>query len=162
MQLTALGLGLLLLLGSYGNAAARDPYASWENRCEECHGDADEFARKYLWVVDGQLQGQHHIDNLDMFLGNHYLPSHEIATITDMLQAQANDMDRFGHECGGCHKGVEEFVRASINTWGDEPSGVESGIAISEFLLSHQNLQASDAEFFKRLIDRVVSQISKR
>lgn len=162
MPRTALSLALLLLICVHGGASARDAYASWDNRCEECHGDADKFAGKYLWVVGGELQGRHHIDDLRLFMQNHYIPAHEIEKMTEMLQAQANNMARYGDECGSCHNGAEEFVRTSINTWGDEPSGVESGIPISEYLQSHQGLTKPGAEFFTRLIIRVVSQLPRQ
>jgi hypothetical protein len=162
MPRTALSLGLLLLFCLHSNASARDAYASWDNRCEECHGDADAFASKYLWVVDGKLQGQHHVDDLQLFMHNHYIPDHEIEKMTEMLQAQANNMARYVDECGNCHGRAQEFVRTSINTWGDEPVGVESGIPISEYLQSHQGLTKSGAEFFVHLITRVLSQIPRQ
>jgi hypothetical protein len=158
----SLSLALLLLFCVHTGASARDAYASWDNRCEECHGDADAFASKYLWVVGGKLQGRHHVDDLQLFMHNHYIPAHEVEKITEMLQAQANNMDRYVDECSSCHNGAEEFVRTSINTWGDEPSGVESGIPISEYLQSHQGLTKPGAEFFTGLIARVVSQIPRQ
>ena len=159
MRRFALNLAFLLLAGASSAATARDAYASWDNRCEECHGDADEFARKYLWVVEGQLQGRHHIDDLDLFLGNHYIPAHEIQPMSDMLQASANDMARFAGECGSCHGSAETFVRASVSTWGDGLTGVETEVPVREFLKSHQGLDQEGAEFFTRLIERVIDQI---
>jgi hypothetical protein len=162
MRGATLSLGLVLMFAFQPGASARDAYASWDNRCEECHGDADAFAHKYLWVVGDQLQGRHHVDDLRLFMHNHFIPDHEIDKMREMLWAQANKMSRFADECGSCHKGVEEFVRTSISSWGDEPSGVESGIPVSRFLQTHQNLDAEDAKFFTRLINRVLSQISRR
>lgn len=161
MRGAVLSLAMALLLCAHPAANARDAYASWDNRCEECHGDADEFSRKYLWDVDAQLQGRHHVDNLHLFLQNHYIPAHEIEKMTAMLQAQANKMARFDAECGSCHGSAPDFVRASISTWGDGLTGVESGIPIAEFLPAHQQLGEDDAEFFSRLIARVISQIGR-
>ena len=95
MRPTALIVGILLTLFAPFGADARDAYASWDNRCEECHGDADEFARKYLWVVGDQLQGRHHVDDLRLFMRNHYIPAHEIDKMHAMLRKQANDLGRF-------------------------------------------------------------------
>jgi hypothetical protein len=162
MRPTALIVGILLTLFAPFGADARDAYASWDNRCEECHGDADEFARKYLWVVGDQLQGRHHVDDLRLFMRNHYIPAHEIDKMHAMLRKQANDLGRFAVECGGCHNGAEDFVRASISSWGGELTGVESGAPVTEFLQSHQGLASDDAEFFTRLLARVQSQIARK
>lgn len=162
MRRAILSLVLLLLACTHPAASARDAYASWDNRCEECHGEADQFAHKYLWIVDGRLQGRHHIDDFDLFMHNHYTPAHQVEKMTVMLQAQANDMARYVDECGTCHGDAEHFVRASISTWGDGLSGVESESPVREFLQTHQQLDAGDVEFFMRLIERVLSQISRK
>jgi len=141
-------------------ASARDAYAAWDDRCEECHGDADEFSRRFLWSVDGQLQGQHHIDNLRQFMGNHYIPEHEIEAIYDLLLAQASTLARFTDECGSCHANAEAFVRQSIAIRVSGIVGVESGVPVLEFLQTHEDLQPADAEFYMRLITRVLDTIS--
>jgi len=161
MRGTALVSGLLLMFLIPFGAGARDAYAAWDNRCEECHGDADEFARSFLWAIDGQLQGQHHIDNLRLFMGNHYIPEHQIEAIYDMLLAQANTMARFEIECSSCHDSAEALVRKSIATRISGIAGVESGVPVLEFLQTHQNLQPADAEFFMKLITRVLDDISR-
>lgn len=162
MRGTVLNLALVFLMSASCTANARDAYASWDNRCEECHGDADLFARKYLWVVDGQLQGRHHIDDFQQFMRKHYTPAHEVDKMTAMLQAQANNMARFATECSSCHGSANDFVRASISTWGEGLTGVETGIPITEFLPSHQEMGEDNAAFFKRLIERVISQIGRQ
>jgi len=141
-------------------AGARDAYATWDDRCEECHGDADEFSRRFLWAIDGQLQGQHHVDNLRLFMGNHYIPEHQIEAIYDMLLAQASTLARFTDECSRCHDSAEAFVHKSIATRVSGMVGVESGIPVSEYLQTHQDLSKADVEFFTRLIARVLDQIS--
>lgn len=163
MHKFALSLWLVLLLvSSPGGSAERSADAAWENRCEECHGDADEFAQKYLWDDDGTLQGQHHVDDLHLFMENHYLPAHEVDKLNEMLRGHANKLTRFAEQCGSCHASAEEFVRSSISTWGDEISGVETGVPVSRFLLEHEGLKPEEAEFFTRLIVRVESQLSYR
>lgn len=162
MQRSILNLALVLLLAAHSSASARDAYAAWDNICEECHGEADEFATKYLWVVDDKLQGRHHIDDLHLFLQHHYIPAHELEKISTMLKSHSNDMSRYGNSCASCHGEAEAFTRQSIDTWGDEPSGVKSEIPVTEFLKSHQGLTEAEAEFFARLIDRVISQIPRQ
>ena len=157
----SLGLLLLLLVSTQGGGAERDAAAAWQNRCEECHGEADKFAQKYLWDADGTLQGQHHVDDLHLFMENHYLPSHEVDKLNQMLLGHANRLARFAEQCGSCHDSAEEFVRQSISTWGDAISGINNGIPVVEFLPTHQGLTEADAEFFTRLLTRVESQLSR-
>ena len=159
MRSIGLSLGILLTLFVQSGAGAREIRAEWDNRCEECHGEADEFARKFLWAVDGQLQGQHHVDNLRLFMRNHYLPKHKIDAFYDMLLALANDPTRYESECSGCHSSAEEFVRKSIVIKTGELAGLESGISVRKFLQTHQGLQQADVEFYTRLLTRVRNDI---
>ena len=159
LRVFIVSLALAWLAGTPTAAMARDAAAAWDNRCEECHGDAAEFAGKYLWVEDGTLQGRHHVTDLHLFMNKHYIPQHEVDKMTEMLQSRANQMARFDDSCSSCHASAEEFVRRSISTWGDGLTGVETGIPIAEVLKNHQGLDAADAEFFTRLIARVISQI---
>lgn len=159
MRAVLLSFALTTLLGLPSGTLARDAYASWDNRCEECHSEARDFAAKYLWVVDDELQGRHHIEDMNLFMRNHYTPKHEIEKMTVMLKKHANQMVRFEQECSECHNSAEDFVRASISTWGDGPTGVETGIPISEYLVTHRDLGEEDAAFFTRLITRVLDLI---
>ena len=152
---------LTSLAVAHGSVLAWDVYDSWDSRCEECHSEAAEFSQKYLWVVDDRLQGRHHIEDMHLFMKNHYVPKHELETMTAMLKEHANKMARYEAECGECHKGAEDFVRESISTWGDGPTGVETGKPIAEYLVTHQDLGEEDAAFFVRLIERVLDQIKK-
>ena len=136
-------------------AGSRDGLAIWDSRCEECHGDPAVFASNYLWVIDGQLQGQHHIDNLSLFMGNHYIPDHEIDAIGDMLQARANSPVRFKAECGGCHGEASDFVEQSLWVSRGGVTGLESGMEVSEFLPTHQELQPEDVVFYRKLFARI-------
>ena len=161
MRVAALTLITLLISALAGAAAARDIRASWDNRCEECHGDVDTFAGKYLWAVDGQLQGRHHVDNIRLFLGRHYTPKHELGATYDLLLSQANDPIRFSNECGECHGDAEQFVRQSIIGKDDDMKGVASGEIVRKFLESHQALQPGDVDFYIRLFLRVKDQIGR-
>ena len=155
MSFSRVSIAILLLALIPIEASARDAQAIWDSRCEECHGDATRFARKYLWDIEGQLQGQHHIDNLNLFMGNHYIPDHEIETIRNMLLAQANSPLRFKAECSGCHGDVKEFVEKSIWVRGSEITGLESGRDVNEFLPTHRELRPEDVTFYQKLFARI-------
>ena len=154
MRLVGLSLGLLLL-ALPACACARDALAVWNNRCEQCHGDAAQFARKYLWDVGGELQGRHHIEDLHLFMQNHYIPAHEIDIVNDMLLGEANRMVRFASECGECHGDATDFVRQSIWIRKNSMTALKSGMEVSEFLPTHQGLSPEDVEFYLRLLVRV-------
>ena len=147
--------GLVLLLLVASGALARSPEKSWDNRCEQCHGDYAEFSRKYLWLVDGQLQGQHHIDDLQLFLEHHYIPPHEVAAVRDLLAAEANSPLRFERECGECHGEAAIFVEKSIWVRGGEITAMGVGGDAREFMQSHQDLSPEDIEFYLKLFLRI-------
>jgi len=155
MPVSRVSIAILLLALIPIEAGSRDAQAIWDSRCEECHGDPTRFAGKYLWDIEGQLQGQHHIDNLSLFMRNHYIPDHEIETIRDMLLAMANSPLRFNAECGSCHGDIREFVEKSIWVRGSGITGLESGMDLSEFLPTHQELKPEDVAFYRKLFARV-------
>ena len=159
MRIAGLSLAILLMTFIQPRADAREIRLEWDSRCEECHGEADEFARKFLWAIDGQLQGQHHIDNMRLYLRNHYVPKHLIDGMYNMLLAQANSPVRFKSECSSCHNSAEEFIKKAIFIKSGELMAVESGIPVREFLESHQGLQQTDVEFFTKLLTRVRNDI---
>ena len=155
MPFLKVSIAILLLVLMPVKANARDGDAIWDSRCEECHGENIDFARKYLWNIEGQLQGQHHVDNLKLFMRHHYIPEHEIEPINEMLLAKANSPLRFKDECGDCHGEVATFVEKSIWVRGNEVTGMESGKDIREFLPTHQKLQPDDISFYLKLFARV-------
>jgi len=155
MRISRVSIAILLLALIPIQAGSRDAQAIWDSRCEECHGDPARFAGKYLWNIEGQLQGQHHIDNLNLFMRNHYIPDHEIEAIHNMLLGQANSPLRFEAECGGCHGDAGDFVEKSIWVRGSGITGLESGMDISEFLPTHQELRAEDVTFYQKLFARI-------
>ena len=136
-------------------AGARDALAIWDSRCEECHDDPAVFARKYLWDIDGQLQGQHHIDNLSLFMGNHYIPDHEIDAIRTMLLSLANSSLRFKNECSSCHGDARDFIDKSLWVSRGGITGMDTGMDLSEFLPTHQELQPEDVSFYQKLLARI-------
>ncbi len=140
-----------------GTHAARDALAAWNDRCEYCHGDAAEFARKYLWNVDGELQGQHHIHDLPLFLANHYVPAHEVEPIRQLLLTDANSPRRFEVECGECHGNAAAFVEKSLWIRGGGITGMGTGRELDEFLPTHRGLKPDDVEFYLKLLVRVAA-----
>ena len=149
-------IAILLLACNPSGASPVDARAAWDSRCEECHGDPDKFAAKYLWIIDGQLQGRHHVEDLRLFLGNHSLPDHLIDPLRTMLSEHASTLARFTDECSECHGTPENFVRKSIVTQGRELIGVMTSTAVAEYLETHRELNEEDAKFFTRLLRRVV------
>jgi hypothetical protein len=155
LKIFRLNIAILLLMLIPVEAASRDGLAIWESRCEECHGDPAVFSSKYLWDIDGQLQGRHHIDNLKLFMGNHYIPDHEIDTIRIMLRSRANSAVRFKTECSGCHGDVKEFIEKSLWVRRGGITAMESGIDLIDFLPTHQGLQLEDVTFYRKLFARI-------
>jgi hypothetical protein len=72
-----------------------------------------------------------------------------------MLSEHASTLARFTDECSECHGTPESFVRKSIVTQGREMIGVMSSAAVGEYLETHRDLSAADAEFFTLLLKRV-------
>ena len=155
LNIPRLNIAILLLMLIPVEAASRDGLAIWDSRCEECHGDAAVFSGKYLWDIDGQLQGQHHIDNLQLFMDNHYIPDHEIDAIRIMLLSQANSPVRFKTECSSCHGEVNEFIENSLWVRRGGITGMESGMDLIDCLPTHQGLQPEDVTFYRKLFARI-------
>ena len=155
MPISRVSIAILMLALIPIEAGSRDGLAIWDSRCEECHGDAVVFASKYLWNIDGQLQGQHHIDDMHLFMGNHYIPDHEIDAIRIMLLSQANSPERFKTECSGCHGEVKEFIEKSLWVRQGGITGMESGMDLIDFLPTHQELQPADVTFYRKLFGRI-------
>ena len=153
MSRVSIALVLLALIPI--QAGARDALAIWDSRCEECHSDPAVFAQKYLWDIDGQLQGQHHIDNLSLFMENHYIPDHEIEAITSMLLSEANSPLRFTAECSSCHGDVKDFIEQSLWVSRGGITGMQTGMDINDFLPTHQELHPEDVSFYQKLFARI-------
>lgn len=155
MRITRLSFTLLLLALIPLESSSRDGPAIWDSRCEECHGDPALFANKYLWNIEGKLQGRHHIDNLDLFMHNHYTPDHEIDAINEMLLADANSAQRYTDECNECHGDAREFVDNSLWITKTDVTGLETGREIGEYLPTHQELGPEDVIYYRRLFARI-------
>lgn len=134
---------------------ARPPEQSWDNLCEECHGDYAVFSGKYMWVVDGRLEGQHHKADLPLFLQNHYIPDHEITAMSQMLATHANSPLRFDRECGSCHGELAVFLEQSIWVRGESMTAMGVGMEVAEYLKTHQELGENDVAFYLKLFTRM-------
>ena len=148
-----------VLLAPAAGAAGIDLHWLWHDRCYECHGHAGDFARKFLSVSNGELQGRHHIHDLQQFLHHHYLIQSEAAAVYNMLLAQADIPARFKAECSRCHDTAAEFVRNSLQLRDGVLYGRKSGTATRQFLENHRKLNTDDIEFFMEQLTRVAHEV---
>ena len=149
----------LLLFISKGRASGIDLHWLWDNQCAECHGHSAEFAHKFLKVTNGQLQGNHHVQGLRLFMRNHYTQNTEIDAVYEMLLAQALTKPRFKQECSNCHDSAASFVRQSAVLQNKVLLSRESGQPIRKFLQQHRQLDANDINFFMSLLNRVAREV---
>ncbi|MCG6866645.1 MAG: hypothetical protein LJE58_14595 [Thiogranum sp.] len=131
----------------------------WDDRCAECHGHAGDFARKFLCVSGGRLQGRHHVEDLHGFLRNHYLAGNEVDAVYNMLLAQASNQARFKDECSSCHETAATFVRNALELRDGVLYGRNSGRSVGDFLKHHRGLTPEDAGFFTNLLTRVAREV---
>lgn len=140
-------------------ASGTDLHWLWDDRCAACHGHAGDFARNYLVITSGELQGRHHIHDLRRFLHNHYLAGIEVDAVYNMLLAQANNQARFKGECIGCHDTASGLVRNSLELRDGVLYSRNSGLPVSRFLDHHMELNPDDVEFFLKLLTRVAHEV---
>lgn len=162
MNLVASGLLLLFALSLTTPLTAGtgiDLHRLWDNRCNDCHGHAGDFARKFLDVSGDQLQGNHHKADLINFLQKHYMAGDEAEAITGMLFTQASTPPRFQNECSRCHKTAAEFVRQTLQFKNGVLYGSASGQRLADFLKGHRKLKAVDVEFFDNILNRVATEV---
>ena len=150
---------MLPLLFAQVEARGLDLHALWDDRCAECHGHSAEFARKYLTITGGLLQGRHHKLDLHKFLEHHYPPAGEVDSIYQMLLAQTNTPPRFSSECANCHKNAADFLRNSMVLKDGELTIRKSGASLQQFMQSHRNLSQDDIEFYMGLFTRLAREI---
>jgi hypothetical protein len=140
-------------------AEALDLHDYWDKNCGSCHGHAGAFARRFLSVKDGKLQGRHHVDNLEVFLANHYLPRDLIAPVSNMLIAQATSEPRFQKECGRCHQSAAAMARESLALRAGVLVSRASGRPTAEFLSGHARIRPDDVSFYVDLLTRVTKEV---
>ncbi len=149
-------MAIVLTAAGAGKAAEVDLHGYWDGRCASCHGHAATFARRFLKVTDGKLQGRHHVDDLETFLSNHHLSPDLIAPVTAMLAAQVTTEPRFRNECGRCHTSAAELARKSLSLRNGVLVSRASSRPAAEFLTSHARIEPEDVPFFVEVLTRVV------
>lgn len=136
-----------------------DLHAMWDDRCGSCHGHSAEFARKFLSVEEGRLQGRHADRDLGRFMQNHYLKNNEIEPVLAMLRAQVETPPLFQARCEHCHGLAAELARRSLEFRHGIVYGRETGQPLREFLEHHVKLEADQVEFFTALLTRVKHEV---
>jgi len=155
----SLALALLLQATSMVEARGINLHWLWHNHCTECHGHAGDFARKFLNVSNGELQGVHHVHDLREFMRNHYLSDNDVDAIYNMLLAQASIPPRFKEECSSCHNTAADFVSNSLELRDGVLYGRKTGAPIRQFLSHHRKLNSEDIEFFMVQLSRVANEV---
>ncbi len=140
-------------------ASGLDLHWLWDDRCADCHGHSGDFARRFLSVTGGELQGRHHVHDLRQFMHNHYLAGNEVDAVLNMLLAQANNPARFKGECAACHDTAAVFVRNSLELRDGVLYSRDSGRPARDFLVHHRQLNSDDASFFVNLLTRVAHEV---
>ena len=162
-RITPALIGCILLLGTLSNACFGateriDLHALWDDRCAECHGHSADFARRFLHISNGRLQGRHHVDNLQLFLSRHYGTAAQSAAIYAMLQAQTATPPLFRQQCSRCHGSAASLVRSTAILRDGVLLSSRSGQPLQQFLLSHRNLSVEEVDFYHRLLTRVATE----
>jgi hypothetical protein len=153
----ALAIALTAIPGP--SAHGLDLHDYWDKNCANCHGHAAAFARQFLAVKNGKLLGRHHVDNLEVFLLNHYLRRDLIEPVSQMLKAQVSTEPRFRKECGGCHENAATLARQSLTLHDGVLVSRSSGRPTAEFLSGHARIKQTDISFFVEVLMRVVKEV---
>ena len=156
-------IGCILLLCTLGTTCLRateriDLHALWDDRCAECHGHSADFARRFLQISNGRLQGRHHVDNLQLFISRHYSTPAHAAAIYAMLQAQAATPPLFRQHCSRCHDSAASLVRSTAILRDGVLLSNHSGQPMHQFLSEHRNLSAQEIDFYHRLLTRIATE----
>ncbi len=159
---TGLNVGLILvaiaLLSPVSADYGIDLHWLWDDRCTSCHGHSAEFARKFLSVSGDKLQGRHHVDDLRLFLENHYLAGQFVDDVYVMLIAQTRHQARFKNECSRCHQNAASMVREKLFFRDNILSLRKSGKSVREFLEGHRRLNDQEVKFYTALLIRVAKE----
>ena len=158
MRIAILFTSMLLAIPAV-RAIDTDLHWRWHDSCAACHGYAGDFARKFLSVSGGELQGVHHVNNLRLFLHNHYLADNEVDAIYNMMLAQATNQARFKNECASCHGTAADFVRSSLELRDGVLYSHDSARSVSSFLEHHRGLTSDDVEFYVNLLTRIAHEV---
>lgn len=140
-------------------AHALDVHRYWDTTCGECHGHSADFARRFLSVKDGDLQGRHHVTDLRKFLANHYASADMTEPVYRMLLAQRQTAPLFRSKCGGCHRTAAEFAREFLEMRDGVLVGRETGKPVAEFLKGHGRLSPADQKVMLGVLTRVEGEV---
>lgn len=158
---------LLALLGlvfplALAEADGIDLHAYWDSRCAACHGDAGDFARRTLTVVDGRLQGRHHRDDLERFLRQHHTADALVPPVLAMLRAQRETPPLYREHCLRCHGRASDFVRGEL-AWQDGQLVSRAGMRpVAPLLQRHGALAADERVPLLRSLERIAGEIGLR
>ncbi len=108
-----------------------------------------------MWVIDGRLEGQHHKEDLPLFLQNHYIPDHEIEAMSNLLASKANSPLRFNNECSSCHGDLAAFMEKSLWVRGESITAMGVGMEVDEYLKARKELDTTDVDFYLKLFTRM-------
>lgn len=158
-------LGALMFLLAFASLSLAGPaevdlHDYWDQRCGYCHGHSSEFARRFLRVDQGRLQGVHHRGDLDLFLRHHYLTEPLVAPVRAMLMAQLTTKPLFGRKCGTCHGTAAAFARQSLRVVNGDLLGASSAIKVTDYLASHGKLEPQDLPIMVDTLLRVRREVS--
>lgn len=140
---------------------AVDLHRLWEDRCADCHGEAGDFARRFLSVQGDALQGAHPDRELRRFLQNHYLKNNEIDGVYTMLLAQAGSDPRFKERCTPCHAKAAQLARESLIRRDGVLYTRGTRRPLDDFMQQHAALPAGEAAFFAGLLERVEREVHR-
>jgi hypothetical protein len=157
--------GLLLLTAGFVMPVSADTgidlHWLWDDRCASCHGHSSEFANKFLSVsADAQLQGRHHVDDLHLFLQNHYLTGQLVDDVSAMLVAQLSRSKRFNKECAICHKNAASLVREKLQFQNSVLEIKKTVKSVKTFMKKHRHLTDEDIEVYTALLYRVAKEVN--
>ena len=153
-------LALLLPAAPVGAQYTPDLHAYWDERCYTCHGHAADFARRFLHIDEGRLAGMHHVDDLDVFLRNHYLADEWLAPVTAMLSAQAATEPLFRSRCARCHGSAAVFTRKSLLLRDEVLVGARGGRRVEDMLRTHGGLTTEQARTVLDSLARVLEEVA--
>ena len=155
-------LAAVVLVTPVAEASGLDLHWLWHNRCEECHGHSADFARNFLDVSNGKLLGRHYVNDLRLFLNNHYLAGSDVDAVYDMLLAQVSTPPRFKAECSSCHDIAAQFARDNLEFFDGVLVSNVSKLPVRDFLNSHRYVETDSVDFYMALLTRIVQEIYRQ
>lgn len=152
--------GLAVVATAASSASALDLHQLWDQRCQECHGHAGDFARRHLAVESGRLVGRHHRDDLKRFMAQHEMGAEHVERIYAMLLAQATTAPVYQQKCAGCHGTAAELARTSIARQDGDVVALPSRRPLVELLQRHGKLTAAEIPVVVESLTRVLSEVA--